>query len=153
MKYCTQCGKAMDEAYQNCPYCGTKADIQEPETNNTQFNQEPCGSTFAYGAPGTENAYTQQPPRQGDIPEYIPAPIPQRSAYVAAFLALFFGIFGLHDFYLDRTTKGIIKLLVSVLGCGIGAVIIEIISIIDALRLLKGEINVDGRGEMIKPGF
>ncbi len=153
MKYCTQCGKAMDKAYSNCPYCGAKADVQEPETNNTQFNEQTGGNTYAYGAPGSEKAYTKQPPNQGDIPEYIPAPIPQRSAYVAAFLALFFGVFGLHDFYLDRTNKGIFKLLITLLGCGIGGVIIEIISIIDALKLLKGEINVDGRGEMIKHGF
>lgn len=153
MKYCTQCGRAMDEAYQNCPYCGKKADAQETETDQQQSAEQTAESNFAYGAPGAENAYTQQPPVQENIPEYIPAPKPQRSAYVAAFLALFFGVFGLHDFYLDRHNKAIIKLLVSLLGCGIGAVIIEIISIIDAVKLLKGEINVDGKGEMIKLGF
>lgn len=153
MKYCKQCGKAMDEAYQNCPYCGAKAENHETETNNSQFNEQTGGNTYAYGAPGFENNYTQQPPNPDNIPEYIPAPIPQRSAYVAAFLALFFGVFGLHDFYLDRKNKGFIKLLVSLLGCGIGPFIIQIISIIDALKLLKGEINVDGRGEMIKNGF
>ena len=153
MNYCTQCGKAMDRAYKNCPYCGAEINKQSTETNNSAFNEQTGANTYNYGTPGFDNSHTQQQMNQGDIPEYIPAPMPQRSAYVAAFLALFFGAFGLHDFYLDRNTKGIIKLLVTLLGCGIGAIIIEIISIIDALKLLKGEINVDGRGEMIKPGF
>ena len=153
MNYCTQCGKAMDRAYKNCPYCGAEINKQSTETNNSAFNEQTGANTYNYGAPGFDNSYTQQQMNQGDIPEYIPAPMPQRSAYVAAFLALFFGTLGLHDFYLDRNTKGIIKLLVTLLGCGIGAIIIEVISIIDALKLLKGEINVDGRGEMIKPGF
>ncbi len=153
MKYCTQCGKAMDETYMNCPYCGAKSNTEEAENNNNGFNEQTGGNTYAYAQPDFGNNYAQQPQTPADIPEYIPAPVPQRSAYVAAFLALFFGIFGLHDFYLDRKNKGFLKLLVSLLGCGIGPVIIQVLSIIDALKLLKGEINVDGRGEMIKPGF
>ena len=151
MKYCTQCGRAMSEDYQNCPYCGAKPDLNDTENANSHSDEH----NNAYGAEyfNNTNAYTPQPPVQSGIPEYIPTPIPQRSAYVAAFLALFFGIFGLHDFYLDRKTRGWIKLAVTLLGFGIGAVIIEIVSVIDALKLLKGEINVDGRGEMIKQGF
>lgn len=155
MKYCTQCGKAMDEAYSNCPYCGIKFQA-EPENNAQEAKEQTTDTTNNYGAPVYSNTYApQQPPQpqQENIPEYIPAPAPQRSAYVAAFLALFFGMFGLHDFYLDRKNKGFIKLIVTLLGFGIGAFVMQILSVIDALKLLKGEINVDGRGEMIRHGF
>ena len=145
MKLCKTCGKAMDENYTVCPYCGNNPDVARKKEESENYENNGFSQTY-YGRQDYVNT-------ESEIPDYIPQSVQQRSSYVAAFLALFFGIFGLHDFYLDRKTKGTIKLLVSLFTFGFGAVIIGILGVIDALKLLKGEINIDGRGEMIRQGF
>ena len=52
----------------------------------------------------------------------------------AGILAIFLGGFGAHHFYLENKNKGIQYLLISLLGFGIGAIIIGIMSIIDAVH-------------------
>lgn len=139
MKTCKKCGKTMEDNYSVCPYCGA-ADAD--------------ANANAYAQPNyAQPAYQPAPAVNVAAPEYTPAPKPQKSAYVAAFLAFFFGVYGLHDFYLDRKNKGLIKLLVTLLGCGIGPFVILVLSFIDAMKLLKGEINTDGNGDLIKMGF
>lgn len=144
MKICSSCGKAMDDNYSVCPYCGVMVNDAAQAGN---------GQNYAYGQGGAPAGGYQAPAANGQAPEYTPAPKPQKSAYVAAFLALLFGVYGLHDFYLDRKNKGLVKLLVSLLGCGVGIIVIQIISIIDAIKILKGEINTDGNGDLIKMGL
>ena len=148
MNFCAKCGKAMEGNYAVCPYCGAAV-----EDNGAAANQ----NAQAYNNP----AYGQNVPPAGgyapapaaNAPEYTPAPKPQRSAYVAAFLALIFGVYGLHDFYLDRKNKGLLKLLLTLLGCGVGVFVSLVLSIIDAIKILKGEINTDGNGNLIKMGW
>ena len=147
MKFCTKCGKAMEGNYSVCPYCGSPVEGDDAGVNqNAQAYNQPYGQ----GAPA--GAYVP-PPAPGNVPEYTPAPKPQKSAYIAAFLALIFGVYGLHDFYLDRKNKGLVKLLVTLLGCGVGPFVSMVLSIIDAVKLLKGEINTDGNGDLIKMGW
>lgn len=149
MKFCTKCGKAMEDNYSVCPYCGAAVEGDDAAAN--QNAQAAYGAGYGQGAPA--GAYAPPPAATGSAPEYTPAPKPQRSAYVAAFLALFFGVYGLHDFYLDRKNKGLVKLLVTLLGCGIGPFVSMVLSIIDAIKLFKGEINTDGNGDLIKMGW
>ena len=147
MKICKSCGRAMDENYTLCPYCGKDPNIARQESDN---NDIPHNTAADFNQNYYHQTYVNT---ESEIPDYIPVAKQQRSSYVAAFLALFFGIFGLHDFYLDRKTKGTIKVLVSLFTFGFGAAIMVILGIVDALKLLKGEINIDGRGEMIRQGF
>lgn len=147
MKFCTKCGKAMEGNYAVCPYCGAAVEGDDAAANQN--------AQAAYGNPGYNQgapAYAA-PQASANAPEYTPAPKPQKSAYVAAFLALFFGVYGLHDFYLDRKNKGLVKLLVTLLGCGVGVFVSMVLSIIDAIKLFKGEINTDGNGDLIKMGW
>lgn len=162
MIICKQCSRAMDENYNVCPYCGIPLNA-EPQTENQQ-NEFPHEEQY-----GNQPPFNNIPPcyqgapvngnvsEKTEIPEYTPAPRPQRSAYVAAFLAIFLGMFGAHNFYLDRKNKAIIQLVVTVAGTlitlGAAAIAMEIWAVVDAIRLLKGEINTDGKGEMIKMGF
>lgn len=164
MKICKTCGKAMDENFNVCPYCGVA-----PDAVPRQENEQP-----EYTAPQQEytqqqNQYNNVPPyRNGaplrgtfpektEIPEYTPAPRPQRSAYVAAFLSIFLGMFGVHNFYLDRKNRALTQLLITVIGAvitfGAAALAMEVWAVIEGVKILKGEINTDGTGAMIKMGL
>lgn len=164
MKTCKICGKAMDDSFNVCPYCSAPVNGGEEKkeniNENNTYQQPQFTEQESYYQPNFDpntNPYSQQftPPKAA--PSYTPAPRPQRSAYIAAFLAIFGGIFGLHHFYLDNNKKGIIHLVVSVLGFlltfGIATIVILVLSIIDAIKILKGEINTDGSGHHIKMGW
>lgn len=163
MKICKTCGRAMDDNYNVCPYCGVSPDVVPQQENaqpehaapEQQYNQQ-----YQYN---NVPPYQQGAPLRGDfsqkteIPEYTPAPRPQRSAYVAAFLSIFLGMFGVHNFYLDRKNRALTQLLITVIGTaitfGAAALAMEIWAVIEGLKILRGEINTDGTGEMIKMGF
>ena len=86
--------------------------------NNGQYNQQ-------YGAPNSNE------PKQ---------------KMVAGLLAILLGGLGIHKFYLGDNQKGIMYLLISLLTCGIGATVITILSIIEGIRILTGEIKTDFYG-------
>ena len=162
MKTCKICGKAMDDSYNVCPYCGAdetaEANSEQTQQNTWQQNpyqQNPYQQNGGYQQnqnPYANNGSYQQytPPKQN----YTPAPRPQRSAYIAAIRAFIGGMFGLHNFYLDNKKTATIQLVVSLVGIaltfGIATIAIEVWAIIDAVKILKGEINTDGTGAMIK---
>ena len=175
MKTCRQCGKSMDSSFNVCPYCGlpfavveteNEQPAQEQQEANEQQNQSNTQNNYQqynqynyqqqYQANGYNGGYGQMnyyPPHSG----YTPAPRPQRSAYIAALLAIFGGIFGLHNFYLDNSKRAVTQLVISIAGLvvtfGIATVVMEIWAVTEALKILKGEINTDGTGTMIKMGW
>lgn len=51
----------------------------------------------------------------------------------AGLLALFLGGWGVHYFYIGNNNKAVAYLLVTIFGLGVGAFVIEIMSIIDAI--------------------
>lgn len=167
MKMCKSCGKAMDDMYTVCPYCGASVDGGASEADNSQQNPYGQQAQYAQQNPyGQQAQYAQQSPysqqaqyaQQNDPPEYTPAPRPQRSAYIAAILAFSpLGAFGIHDFYLDRKNKALKYLLISLIGsfltCGLATTVMYILSLIEGFKILKGEINTDGTGAMIKMSF
>jgi TM2 domain-containing membrane protein YozV len=54
----------------------------------------------------------------------------------AGLLAILLGSLGIHKFYLGYTKEGVIMLLVSILTLGFGAVVMEIIGIIEGVMYL-----------------
>ena len=170
MKMCKICGKAMDDTYNICPYCGAafsenaasdtdvhaESDYAQQNDHNTppQFRSQ----NYQYGQnmpPYGDPSYYSQP--QNISSDYTPEPRPQRSAYISAFLAFFFGMFGLHNFYLDKKNRALVQLLVSVLASvptfGLAPLAMYIWAVIEGVKLLKGEINLDGKGVKIKMSF
>ena len=55
---------------------------------------------------------------------------------VAGLLGILLGSLGIHKFYLGYTKEGVIMLLVSLLTCGIGAFVMEIIGLIEGIMYL-----------------
>ncbi len=91
---------------------------------------------------------TTPTPGQAHIPTYLP-----RNKYVAAALALFFGIFGLHNFYLGYTGKGVAQVLISVLTFGIGAIAVMIRAIVEAIQILTADYGTEHHRDARGVGF
>ncbi|WP_369298264.1 TM2 domain-containing protein [uncultured Neglectibacter sp.] len=89
----------------------------------------------------------QYQPQAGMEP---PPGYPQRSRIAAGILAILLGTYGIHSFYLGNTSRGLMQLLISLLTCGVGAIVIAIWGILDGIKLLDGRINVDANGVFLK---
>jgi len=59
-----------------------------------------------------------------------------RSRIVAALLAIFLGVFGIHRFYLGQTKWGIVYIVVAVATLGVGGIVTAIIGFIEGIVLL-----------------
>lgn len=115
---------------------------QPPFQNQWQSSQWQSNS-----APSPIYSPPQYQPQAGMDP---PPGYLQKSRIAAGLLALTMGMLGIHSFYMGNTSKGLIQLLVSILGCGIGAVVIQILSIIEGVKILDGRINTDAYGIYLK---
>ena len=69
-----------------------------------------------------------------------------KSRIAAGVLAILFGVFGVHNFYIGKTGLGIAQLAITVCSCGTLAIVSEIWGIIEGVRLLQGTIYTDGHG-------
>lgn len=109
-RYCTKCGAINDETAQFCTTCQTPL-------NNVSTGYQPMQSV-------NQNALTDWRALGGD------------KKILAGILAIVLGGLGIHKFVLGYTTEGVIMLLISVLSCGILAVIPSVIGIIEGIMYL-----------------
>lgn len=123
----------------------------------------PTGGTNGYQPPSYTQQYQQpyQPPQPApqpypqqvpyqQTPYQAPKTYEQKSRIAAALLAFLFGAFGVHNFYMGNTGKGVAQLIIGIVGggitCGIALVATEIWGIVDGIQLMKGTKTVDGHG-------
>jgi len=81
----------------------------------------------------------------GKIIENKDANSNSKSKIVAGILGLFFGFFGVHNFYLGFSGKGVTQILITLLTCGIGG----IWGFIEGILILAGNINKDANGKSL----
>ena len=103
-----------------CPNCGS----QNPDGANNCSN---CGASL--------NANSQQQTVINDGNQ-------QKSRLVAGLLGIFLGGFGIHNFYLGFTTRGIIQIIVTLATCTIGG----LWGFIEGILILCKAINTDAEG-------
>ena len=123
---CVKCGAAKGSGNSYCPNCGK-------ETNPNAAVCLNCG----YALTNTN----------------IVAGENAKSKLVAGLLALFLGTMGIHNFYLGYTQKGVIQLLITLLGSClffIGPIVTAIWALVEAIFIFTGKINVDGKGNPLK---
>lgn len=113
---------------------------------NGQYNNDQNYNNQSYnGQPYNGNAYNNG---QGFYNNN--GYVEQKSKVVAGLLGIFLGAFGVHNFYLGNSSRGLVQVLVSVIGgictCGIATVVIEIWAFVEAIMILSGSINVDANG-------
>lgn len=81
-----------------------------------------------------------------------------KSKIAAGLLALFFGSYGIHNFYLGYTGKAVVQLLLTILGFPLCFIIIgfpmilgaNIWALIEAIMIFAGSINKDAKGNLLK---
>ena len=113
--YCPKCGNQISDDSRFCPYCGEKVNTS---SSNDSYVSDDLNKTIH-----PENTYNASP----------------KSRAIAAVLAWFFGAFGVHLFYVGRTTGGILSVIFFWTG------IPAIISFIHFIIILCGGFN-DGDG-------
>lgn len=109
-KFCSNCGKAVEDNQQVCLNCGVLID----------------GNKNAKSANTTVNSGT-------------------KSKVVAGILGLFFGAWGVHNFYLGFSGKAFTQIIVTIFTCGIGG----IWGFIEGIMILCGTINTDANGNAL----
>jgi len=72
-----------------------------------------------------------------------PAAQEGKSKIVAGLLGLFLGAWGIHNFYLGNTGRGVAQIIVTIVTCGIGS----LWGFIEGILILTGSINTDADGK------
>jgi len=113
---CPECGKQYSTQERvsrvKCPYCGA-------ETNVSYSDQEPGQPYYQQSTQAYDSVFNNGPSG--------------KSRGVAGLLALFLGSLGVHYFYIDKSTAGVLFLLATLLTCGALGVVTGIVSIIQGV--------------------
>lgn len=126
MIYCPKCGKALDDSAFVCSDCGYR--IKENFNNKSN-----------YAAP---------------IKKPVTSAVSEKSKskVLAGLLAIFLGFLGIHNFYLGYVTKGIIQLVISLLGIffyGSGTIFMFIWAVVEAVLIFTGKKKKDAKGNLL----
>lgn len=121
--FCKQCGKPIEDGEDLCEEC--KASAKANTTN--------AGPTQNVNVNINANTNSNQ-----------------KSKIAAGLLGIFLGSLGIHNFYLGYTGKAIAQLLISILSCGMLAVVSSIWGLIEGILILTGSINTDANGNPLK---
>lgn len=151
MTSCPSCGGENVDGARFCVKCGaTLASAPAPESwrasgdLNTPTADQPNptsgASTGGYTPPSYQNYPTYNPaqnmmyqqPGSGTNWQEMGA----NKKLAAGLCAILVGAFGVHKFILGYTTEGIIMLLITVLTCGLGAMVTGVIALIEGIIYL-----------------
>lgn len=128
--FCRNCGNRMDNAAAVCVQCGVRTG------DGVNFCPN-CGSKTTPGAAVcTSCGVALNQPVQGE----------QKSKMTAGLLGIFLGAWGIHNFYLGNTGRGIAQIIVTCVTCGIGG----LWGFIEGIMILCGSINKDANGVPLK---
>lgn len=125
-KFCTNCGAKLEENQEKCASCGKVLKVKSTTSTNTTNNAKPeqtTTTTYTNGAP--------------------------KSKICAGLLGIFLGVFGVHNFYLGYTGKGVAQLLLTLVAwifCFIGPMVASIWGLIEGIMILSGSIDKDANG-------
>ena len=132
--YCRNCGEKIDNTNSFCANCGW-----DPKLGNSFCCK--CGARTLPHQVTCLNC------GQNLASQMIES---DRNTYVAAILAFLLGAFGIHDFYLGYTSRGVIKIVLTLLV--VTSFISGIWSIVDLVLILTGKMG-DSKGLPLKKRF
>ncbi len=124
--YCRNCGAEMNDNQAICLKCGVKTG----EGNGFCTN---CGNAVAPEAAVCLNCgvAVKAPKKDGDLAG--------QDKVVMLIVCFFLGGLGIHNFMMGEKKKGIFKIILTVVGCGIGG----IFALIDFIKIAIGSYNAD----------
>jgi TM2 domain-containing membrane protein YozV len=127
--FCTKCGAQNDDFAKSCSVC--QAELPVISGAQTAYQNAP---------PPFEPAYQPiQPPSPVYGQQYAQQDWQARGAnkkIAAGICGILVGTFGVHKFILGYQTEGLIMLLVSILSCGMLAIVMQIIGIVEGIMYL-----------------
>ncbi len=132
--YCRNCGEKIDNTNCFCANCGW-----DPKLGNSFCCK--CGARTLPHQVTCLNC------GQNLSSQMIES---DRNVYIAAILAFLLGAFGIHDFYLGYTSRGVIKIVLTLLVAT--SFISGIWSIVDLVLILTGKMG-DSKGLPLKKRF
>lgn len=142
MYYCKNCGEpyVTDEAV-ICVKCGTE---KGKGTNFCSY----CGKPLEPQASVCLNCGVSAVSTNKEL----------KSKLAAGLFGIFFGAFGVHNFYLGYTGKAVVQLCVSILGLLLSCLVIgvfvvlgiEIWGFVEGVMILTGKIDRDAKGNLLR---
>lgn len=159
---CNSCGKEIPNEANVCPLCGTPvAAPVQPDYAAPQYEQ-PQPDYAQQPQPDYSQPYQQTVPAYAPPVEQAPETTKPRSAYWAALLHLILGQLGFGYYYRgmkDKAKNCIIMLIVGICTSfifGVGSIlllVLEIINIVEAVKLFKGDYPTDAYGRTLYQEF
>lgn len=122
-KFCSQCGNEVEDNVAFCNKCGNPIELNN--TNNMNPNNY-------------NNTYNNNYNTMGNINS--------KSKVAAGLLGIFLGAFGIHNFYLGYTGKGVAQLLITLLSCFIFSFVSAIWGFIEGIIILTSPDYRDANG-------
>ncbi len=163
---CPSCGKTILDTSTFCPFCGVKTVVEATQTaaqpaaepEQPAYQQADYRGEYHNSYQQPQQNYQQYAPYQEQAPETTKP----RSAYWAAVLHLLAGYLGLGYYYRgmkDKAKNCIILFVVGLLTSwifGLGAIAVlvcQIINIVEAVKLFRGDYPVDAYGRTLYQEF
>ena len=125
--HCKNCGEALNAGQAVCVKCGVKVGQGKSYCAN-------CGAALGENADVCMSCgVAVKKAAVGD------ANLNGQDKLVMILICFFLGAFGIHNFMMGETKKGILRLVLTFVGCGIGG----IFAIIDLIKIAMGTYVVD----------
>lgn len=130
-KFCQNCGNEVNENQEICLKCGSK--LNNVKTASVESNKAYCGNC------GTElNTNQEICLKCGVRVNNASSSKSGKSKVAAGLFGIFFGCFGVHNFYLGYTGKAIAQLLITLLSCFLLSFVSAIWGLIEGILILAG---------------
>lgn len=150
-KLCISCGFKLNDEDVFCTSCGTKQVTNKVENNYCTS----CGKKIDNGAlfctgcgkKISDNNVVISEQKKPELP--VPVMVDGKFKSTAGMLAIFLGIFGAHNFYLQNYFKAILQLFLTVLSLFIFTPMTFLWGITEGILIFSGVINKDGTGKEI----
>lgn len=133
--YCKNCGNEINENAAICVKCGVKVGAGNNYCQN-------CGQTTDPNAAVCTNCGFAIRNIKSNGFSGNPG---EKTKLVAGLLGIFLGGLGIHNFYLGKTTRAVIQIIVTLVTCGAGA----LWGFIEGILILTGNINTDADGNLL----
>lgn len=133
-KFCVNCGSKVDEEVQVEPAIVEESNSTNPievvavNESNTSNNNETKTETNNFNNGGFSS----------------------KSKIAAGLFGIFFGAFGVHNFYLGYNGRAVAQLLITLLSCGFLAPVSSIWGMVEGIMILASKDYKDAEGKILK---
>lgn len=141
--FCSNCGNEIKDG-KFCSSCGTPAGEVKVENIVVEESHDTTPIEVVQVSSNNSSNETQNN-TTGSTEQYS-----TKSKIAAGLFGLFFGAFGVHNFYLGFNGKAVAQLLISLLSCGFLAPVSSIWGMVEGIMILASKDYKDAEGKVLK---